>query len=89
MKDTVRVLAFILGAAVLSKVPGLRQPEVVLFWLIRVILEVLKFLAVIGVAAVVLVGSIAAWGEWQNWREDREAKKKLTERRRVGLCPLT
>jgi hypothetical protein len=89
MKDTVRVLAFILGVVVLSKVPGLRQPEAVLFWLIRIVLGVLKFLAVIGVAAVVLVGAIAAWGEWQNWREDREAKKKLSYQRRIGLFPLT
>jgi hypothetical protein len=88
MKDTVRIVAFILGVAVLSKVPGLRQPGAILFWLIRVILEVLKFLAVIGVAAAVLAGSIAAWGELQIWREDREEKKKLTNRRRVGLCPL-
>jgi len=88
MKDTVRIVVFILAVAVLSKVPWLRQPEAVLFWLIRVILGVLKFLAVIGVAAVVLVGSMAAWGEWQNSREDLEAKKKLTYRRRVGLCPL-
>jgi 3-methyladenine DNA glycosylase Mpg len=89
MKDTVRIVAFILGVAVLSKVPGLRQPGAVLFWLIRVILDVLKFLAVTGVAAVVLVGAIAAWGEFQIWREDREEKKKLTDRRRVGLCLLT
>jgi hypothetical protein len=89
MKDTVRVLAFILGVAVLSKVSGLRQPEAVLFWLIRVILGVLKFLAVIGVAAVVLVGAIAGWEEWQNSQEGRAAKKKLADRRRVGLCPLT
>jgi len=36
MKDTVRVLALILVVVVLSKVPGLRQPEAVIFWLIRV-----------------------------------------------------
>ncbi len=88
MKDTVRIVFFILVVAVLSKVPGLAQPEAVLFWLIRVILGVLKFLAVIGVSAVMLIGAIAAWGERQNSREDREAKKKLTYRRRYGLCPL-
>lgn len=33
---TVWTDAFILGAAIISKVPGLRQPEAVLFWLIRV-----------------------------------------------------
>jgi hypothetical protein len=88
MKDTVRVLAFILVVVVLSKVPGLRQPEAVLFWLIRVILGVLKFLAVVGVSATVLVGAIAGWEEWRNSLEGREAKKKLVDRRRIGLCPL-
>jgi ABC-type protease/lipase transport system fused ATPase/permease subunit len=75
MKDTVRILAFILGASILSKVPGLRQPKAVLFWLIRVILEVLKFLAFIGVAAVVLIVGMAVLDEWRNRREGREAKK--------------
>jgi hypothetical protein len=75
IKYTVIVLAFIMVLAVLSKVPGLKQPEAVLFWLIHVILGVLKFLAVIGVAAIVLIGAISAWGEWRNSREDREGKK--------------
>lgn len=89
MKDTGRIMVFVLGISAVWRITSAIGNYKALLWLIRIILAVLKVMSVIGVAAAVLVGAMAGWEEWRNSREGREAKKKLADRRRVGLCPLT
>jgi hypothetical protein len=88
MKVDVRIAILMLGAMILWKVPGHRGQAKVILLLIHIVLGVLKYLTVIGVASMVLVGIVAGWEEWRRRRKERKAKKKLTDRRRIGLCPL-
>jgi hypothetical protein len=88
MKVDVKIVIVVLAVVIVLKVPELRDPWAGLLLLLGIIGVVCKFLAVVGVGAAVGIGSMVGWDRWQNWREGREAKKKLTDRRRVGLCPL-